>query len=192
MSRHFARETAMRMLYSWSMGDEELQTTLSGLCLDDQVREGNTLSAQDETYVSDTVAGVQAHVEELDRQIARYAKGWALERLPKVELAILRLGAYELYFREDIPTGVTINECVDMVKRFSQIKSSSYVNGILSSCAKSGLEQAEEETAVLEDKPVEASPTEGEPEPMGEAQPDEPAPSTSPEQEACTAPCPEA
>ena len=38
MSRHFARETAMRMLYSWSMGDEELQTTLSGLCLDDQVR----------------------------------------------------------------------------------------------------------------------------------------------------------
>ena len=190
MSRHFARETAMRMLYSWSMGDEGLQTTLSGLCLDDQVREGNTLSAQDETYVSDTVAGVQAHVEELDRQIARYAKGWALERLPKVELAILRLGAYELYFREDIPTGVTINECVDMVKRFSQIKSSSYVNGILSSCAKGGLEQAKEEEAVAADKPVGDGLAEAEV--TAEAQMDSPAQGVPPEQEACTALRPEA
>ena len=116
------------------MGDEQLQQTLQEMCLDDEVRGDETFSAKDELYVQRIIAGVAEKEPILDRLIDRYVSGWTVDRLPKVELAVLRLGIYELLYCDDIPAGVTINECVDLVKRFSLMRSSAYVNGILSSC----------------------------------------------------------
>ena len=140
--RRFARSSAMRLLYSWSMGDEEQLTTLKMLYEDG----GMTLDAAQQRYIDRVVDGVKEQLEEIDQVINRLAEGWSAERLPKVDLAILRLGMYELGWCEDIPTGATINECVELAKEYSVPQSGAYINGILSSYVKEQA-AADKETA---------------------------------------------
>ena len=130
--RKFARSSAMRLLYSWSMGDEEQLTTLKMLYEDG----GMTLNGAQQNYIDRVVDGVKGHFEEIDQVIDRLAAGWNADRLPKVDLAILRLGMFELGWCEDIPAGATINECVELAKEYSVPQSGSYINGILSSYLK--------------------------------------------------------
>jgi N utilization substance protein B len=83
------------------------------------------------------VKGVAARKAELDGLIsARLAKGWALTRLDKPMLQILRAGAYELLARPDVPTGSAISEYVDVAKAFYDNKEASFVNGLLDAVAK--------------------------------------------------------
>jgi len=136
--RRFARSSAMRLLYSWSMGDEEQLTTLKMLYEDG----GMTLDAAQQRYIDRVVDGVKEQLEVIDQVIDRLAEGWSAERLPKVDLAILRLGMYELGWCEDIPAGATINECVELAKEYSVPQSGAYINGILSSYVKEQEAQA--------------------------------------------------
>jgi N utilization substance protein B len=76
--------------------------------------------------------GVGAHVDELDAAIAARAKGWTLARMPVLDLNVLRLGAYELAYRPDVPVAVVIDEAVELAKRFSTDDSGRFVNGVLS------------------------------------------------------------
>jgi transcription antitermination protein NusB len=76
--------------------------------------------------------GVGEHVGELDAAIAARAKGWTLARMPVLDLNVLRLGAYELAHRPDVPVAVVIDEAVELVKRFSTDDSGRFVNGVLS------------------------------------------------------------
>jgi transcription antitermination protein NusB len=78
------------------------------------------------------VVGVGAHVETLDAAIAARAKGWALDRMPVLDLNILRLGSFELAYRPDVPIAVAIDEAVELAKRFSTDDSGKFVNGVLS------------------------------------------------------------
>ena len=130
--RRFARSSAMRLLYSWSMGDEEQLTTLKMLYEDG----GKTLDEEQQSYIDRVVDGVRSELETIDGTIDRLASGWSAERLPKVDLAILRLGMYEIGWCEDIPAGATVNECVELAKEYSVPQSGSYINGILSSYIK--------------------------------------------------------
>lgn len=75
--------------------------------------------------------GAAGHREEIDAILAQYAQRWKVDRLPKVDLAILRLGLYELTWCKDIPPGATINECVELAKEYSTAKSGAFINGIL-------------------------------------------------------------
>ncbi len=127
--RRFARSSAMRLLYSWSMGDEEQLTTLKMLYEDGNM----VLDSAQQRYIDRVVDGVKANLEEIDRYIDQLASGWSAERLPKVDLAILRLGIYELGWCADIPAGATINECVELAKEYSVPQSGAYINGILAS-----------------------------------------------------------
>lgn len=78
------------------------------------------------------VLGVGEHGAELDAAIAARAKGWTLARMPVLDLNILRLGAFELGHRPDVPIAVAIDEAVELAKRFSTDDSGRFVNGVLS------------------------------------------------------------
>ena len=78
---------------------------------------------------------MEEHLPELDKQIEEVSVGWKLNRMSKVDLAILRLAAYELLLDENIPTGVAINEAVELAKKYGGDSSSSFVNGILAKLA---------------------------------------------------------
>ena len=82
------------------------------------------------------VHGVDAHREEIDDLLRRFAKGWSLERMPAVDRALLRLATYELLQQPDVPVGVVISEAVELASEFSTDDSGRYVNGILSAIAK--------------------------------------------------------
>ena len=68
---------------------------------------------------------------ELDSLIAKYSKGWKLNRIPKVNLAILRIAVYEIIFENDTPDSVAINEAVELAKKYSGSDDSAFINGIL-------------------------------------------------------------
>ena len=78
------------------------------------------------------VEGVGANVDELDAAIAARAKGWSLSRMPVLDLNVLRLGAFELAHRPDVPVAVVIDEAVELAKQFSTDDSGRFVNGVLS------------------------------------------------------------
>ena len=77
------------------------------------------------------VTGVETHASELDAAIAAKAKGWALERMPVLDLNVLRLAAFELSERSDVPVAVVLDEAVKLAKRFSTDDSGKFVNGVL-------------------------------------------------------------
>ena len=80
---------------------------------------------------------VDENSESIDGIIAEYSKGWSIERLPKVSLAVLRLAIGEMKFVEDVPTGVSVNEAVELTKKYGTADDAAYVNGVLGAIAKS-------------------------------------------------------
>ena len=82
-------------------------------------------------YAAELVRGVQAHRERIDELLAAYAEGWTLDRMPAVDRNILRIGAYELLWADDVPDGVAINEAVELAKDLSTDGSPAFVNGLL-------------------------------------------------------------
>jgi N utilization substance protein B len=81
------------------------------------------------------VRGVAEHRERLDAAIAGRAEGWTLARMPVLDLSVLRLAAFELAERPDVPVAVVIDEAVELAKRFSTDNSGRFVNGVLSALA---------------------------------------------------------
>lgn len=82
-------------------------------------------------YVGQVVDGVTAHRDYIDELLGSYSMGWSLDRMPAVDRAILRIGAYELLWRDDIPDAVAIAEAVTLAQELSTDESSSFVNGLL-------------------------------------------------------------
>jgi transcription antitermination protein NusB len=81
------------------------------------------------------IKGVAAHRDRLDAAIAARATGWSLTRMPVLDLSVLRIGAFELAERSDVPVAVVIDEAVELAKRFSTDASGRFVNGVLSALA---------------------------------------------------------
>ena len=82
-------------------------------------------------YTVSLVEGVAAHRERIDEVLSTYSQGWALDRMPAVDRALLRLGAYEILFCEDVPDAVAVNEAVDLARSLSTDESPAFVNGLL-------------------------------------------------------------
>lgn len=93
-------------------------------------------SEKTRTYITEKLQNIVGRLSDIDGMIAANTRGWRIERLNKADLAILRLGVYELIFDEDIPVSVAISEAVVLAKRFSTPKSASFINGILAQIAK--------------------------------------------------------
>ena len=85
-----------------------------------------------DALTAELVAGVGEHRERLDAAIAARAKGWTLERMPVIDLNVLRIASFELAERPDVPVAVVLDEAVELAKRFSTDDSGRFVNGVLS------------------------------------------------------------
>ena len=99
---------------------------------------GSTLAARLERgdppvngYTVELVEGVLAHQERLDELLATYSEGWTLERMPAVDRNVLRIGLYELLYRDDVPDGVALAEAVGLASELSTDESPRFVNGLL-------------------------------------------------------------
>lgn len=102
------------------------------------------LSEKDQAYMSEKYRQVLGKLEEIDALLNETSKGWKTKRMSRVDLTALRLAVYELKFDKDVPTGVAINEAVELAKRFGGETSGSFVNGILGKIASSEGEEKSE------------------------------------------------
>lgn len=82
-------------------------------------------------YAREIVDGVSDHREEIDELIASYAQGWAIDRMPNVDRALLRLSAWEILHNDEVPAAVAIDEAVELAKEYSTDDSGRFVNGVL-------------------------------------------------------------
>lgn len=139
MGRRAAREIAMKLVYQLEIQKDSREEQIR------QTLEQETLTENDTNYITDVVEGVYKNVEQIDKTIEMYSKGWKLSRISKVDLSILRLSIYEISFRNDIPFNVSINEAVELAKSFSGEESGSFVNGILGKISKVRVSPNEED-----------------------------------------------
>ncbi|MDQ1288754.1 MAG: transcription antitermination protein NusB [Actinomycetota bacterium] len=82
-------------------------------------------------YAVEIIEGVVARRERIDELLSTYAQGWTLDRMPGVDRAVLRIGAWELLFNDDVPDAVAIDEAVELARLLSTDESPSFVNGLL-------------------------------------------------------------
>ncbi|HSK27307.1 MAG TPA: transcription antitermination factor NusB [Jiangellales bacterium] len=82
-------------------------------------------------YTVTLVEGVVAHLDRIDALLAEYAVGWGLDRMPAVDRNLLRIGAYEILYRDDVPDAVAVSEAVSLARELSTDDSAGFVNGLL-------------------------------------------------------------
>jgi len=112
-----AREYVLQMLY---------QVDITGGCWQEIIN-----SEELKDFSTELLGGVVKHIQEIDKKISKYAANWQLERMAFVDRNIMRLGCFELLFRQDIPPKVAINEAVELAKKYSGLESGKFVNAIL-------------------------------------------------------------
>jgi N utilization substance protein B len=123
--RRKSREFALQVLYQLNISKQDPLTALT------QFREHFLSSGEADAFQKRLVLGVLEHCSELDRLIERYSEHWRLDRINLIERNILRMAIFELLFCEEIPPKVTINEAIDLGKRYGSEDSGSFINGIL-------------------------------------------------------------
>lgn len=131
MSRREIREQIFKLLFRTEFYDpadmpEQLQLFFEEL---DQREEKDTV------YIQEKYKRILEQLSRIDEMLNDAAQGWKTSRMGKVDLTLLRLATYELKFEEDIPTGVAINEAVELAKRYGTDDSASFVNGVLAKLA---------------------------------------------------------
>lgn len=123
MSRKEARELAFQGLYQMDMVKGKAAEVINSI-LDEK-------PIKDVTYFREVLVGTEDKLQLLDEKIQKYSKKWKIDRLSKVDKAILRLGTYEILFKEDVPDIVAINEAVELAKEYSSHESPKFINGVL-------------------------------------------------------------
>lgn len=134
MKRRRARKQILKLLYQRDLqgGSMDLWDLYQDWLEEWRERHPELTISEDRlVYVQDVLKGIDAHRDELDREIAERASGWRLERLHAVDRNVLRLGIYEMLYRGDIPPEVIVDEAVELAKAFGTERSGSFVNGIL-------------------------------------------------------------
>lgn len=131
MKRRKARECALQMLFQLDISTEKpsaamLKRFWSGHELDEDLK----------VFAEEIVKGVYKHREKINQKIRESAKNWSLDRMAAVDRNVIRIAAYEIFFRMDIPASVAINEAIEIAKKFGTDESGAFVNGILDSMAR--------------------------------------------------------
>lgn len=128
-SRRRGRELALQILYAMDMNPSDPRPSAS------QLMEETKIDFDAADFAEDIVRGVAENRDLIDRKIGEKSKNWALSRMARVDLNILRIATYELLIREDIPKNVTINEAIEVAKKFGTEDSPAFINGILDEIA---------------------------------------------------------
>ena len=127
-ARSRARRRALQALYAWQLSGSSINTVI------DQFRHEQDMEVADLEYFEDLVRGVGTHYEELDKGLLPFL-GREVAQVDPIERAVLRIGAYELKHRIDVPYRVVINEAIETTKRFGADHGHTYVNGVLDKLA---------------------------------------------------------
>ncbi|WP_434994147.1 transcription antitermination factor NusB [Arthrobacter sp. Ld5] len=122
-ARSKARRRALDILF------ESAQRDLPALEVIRARREKTDMIIAD--YTVDVVEGVLERQEQIDEYLSTYSQGWTLDRMPAVDLMILRIGSWELLYNDDVPDGVAVSEAVELAKMLSTDESPKFVNGLL-------------------------------------------------------------
>lgn len=129
MSRREIREQIFKLLFRAEFYDYDKEEMSEQLCL--FFEELDQRKEKDTDYIQKKYEDIMEHLTEIDAMINEVAEGWKTSRMAKVDLTLIRLATYELKYEEDIPTGVAINEAVELAKTYGTDDSASFVNGIL-------------------------------------------------------------
>ncbi len=128
LNRKAAREQAFVLIFEKIFNDIPCEEIIASAV---DVRDFET-----DEYCISVFSGVYENLEKIDTLISENSNGWSVSRLGKVSLAVLRLAIYELLFRADIPASVSVNEAVELCKKFATVDDASFVNGVLGTVVK--------------------------------------------------------
>lgn len=131
MTRRELRERSFELLFRADFYEEESLKEQEEMFLSELAEEKES----DRTYLRSKNRGILTHLSEIDALINEKTEGWKTSRMGKVELTLLRLAVYEILYEEDIPVGVSINEAVELAKKYGADSAPSFVNGILAKFA---------------------------------------------------------
>lgn len=131
MKRRKAREYALQILFQLDFKVEKLENRdLEAFWSD---KKENT---EVKKFAEELVRGTVNKLNEIDSMIGKAAENWVVQRMSAVDRNILRFAAYEILYRKDIPSAVTINEAIEIAKKFSSAESAPFINGVLDRLAK--------------------------------------------------------
>lgn len=143
MSRKSAREIAFHLIFEMGFKkfkaeeilmerlDVDILSSISG----DITLYAGSISEEDKNYIKSVVNGVAEHLTEVDQLIGKNSKNWDIKRLSRVAMATLRLSITETYYL-NVPVGTSINEAVELTKKYESQQTASFVNGILGTIAR--------------------------------------------------------
>lgn len=131
MSRREMRESIFQLLFMTEFNAVDEMAEQRALYLDGI----ENIQDKNREYIQNKFEKIVEKIPEIDELLNQASKGWKTKRMSKVDLSILRLACYEVLFDEDVPTGVAINEAVELAKKFGGDTSSSFINGVLGKLA---------------------------------------------------------
>jgi len=123
-----SRELALQVLYQLDITQDKPESALDNFW---STREDEDVDDEVKEFTSRLVKGAFDNIEPIDKKIAEYAANWQLKRMPVVDRNILRIGCFELLYCDDIPPKVSINEAVELAKKYSGAEAGKFVNAIL-------------------------------------------------------------
>ena len=137
MSRRTSREAAMKVLYQIEFHREMDEEGVNALLAD------NIGKNMEKQYTEAVCREVIKGKHEIDSLIEKHLKGWKISRISRVDLTVLRIAVCEMLYFDDIPVSVSINEAIELTKKYSTPESASFINGVLSSIDKENNENKE-------------------------------------------------
>ena len=135
MARRKGRILAFQALYSWDLGNVDVDNVLDFAWVENETLE--RMGEESLTFTRLLVSGTIEHIEEIDSVIKSHLTNWDFDRLNKVDLAILRISVYPLLFQKDIHSSIIIDEAIDISKEFGSDDSFKFINAVLDSIRKS-------------------------------------------------------
>ena len=130
MSRRLARENAFKLIFEIPFYG--FDRAIERVDFNFEISEDESISDAGKVYVKNVVKSCFDNIDIIDNKISDSLKNWKIERLSKVDLAILRLSAAEIMYVDDVPYKVSVNEAVEIAKKFGDDQSPAFINGVLS------------------------------------------------------------
>ena len=124
--RTLARECALKILYQADVTRRPIDAAAQAFWLDEEESDSEV-----KVFANRLALGIRDHLEAINEKISMYATNWQLKRMAVIDRNVLRIGLYELKYASDIPPKVAINEAVELAKKYGDLESSKFVNGIL-------------------------------------------------------------
>ena len=132
MKRSELRENIFKLLFRVEFnGEEDMKEQVKLYFEDLPLEDEKAISEKHQRFIEEKYFAIVENLTEIDEKIKEASNGWQLERMGKVELTIIRLAVFEMHYDENVPTGVAINEAVELAKKFGGDDAPSFINGIL-------------------------------------------------------------